>query len=238
MGFCQAKNRKLTDVGPHPDTSSWNRSIHNPFVFMELLPIPDSAYHRGALSKPKSLGRPFRLRARARFAGCIWNVWTLFSSWTIDRPGLGNKQVVYFSIGVLPLTTVSSGLWWYVILMGEIGFILHKRIYATNHSVISQMLLVMHFWVCCMFHKICMIIFIVNKNNTTNIIYTVDWIWSYLWLGWVCTKRDQSMPLWIVACVVDLLKCREASSHQKGSGTKNGGAVPFKAVLGCGDSLA
>lgn len=113
MGFCQAKNRKLTDVGP---------------------------YHQGALSKPKSLGRPFRLRARARLAGCI--VGSCAKSETFE-PYFRVEQLTDQDLGISRLfvlfffnrciTTVSSGLWWYVMLMGEIliGIILHKRIYAT-----------------------------------------------------------------------------------------------------------
>lgn len=39
--------------------------------------------------------------------------------------------------------------------------------------------------------------------------------------------RLNMIPLWVVGCVVDLLKCREVSSHQKVQVPKNGGAVPF-----------
>ena len=126
--------------------------------------FPIYAYHQGALSKPKSLGRPFRLRARARLAGCIagscaksetLEPYFWVEQLTDQDLGISRLFIVFFSMGVL-ITTVSSGLWWSVMLMGEIGIILHKRIYATNHSVISQMWIVTHFGVCCMFHKICM----------------------------------------------------------------------------------
>ena len=65
-------------------------------------------------------------------------------------------------------------------LVDDTGFIIHTRIYATNNSVISRMLIVMHFGVCCMFHKIYVrdqtYIQMYSIHNTTNIIYTVDGI--------------------------------------------------------------
>ena len=90
MGFCQAKNRKLTDVGP---------------------------YHQGALSKPKSLGRPFRLRARARLAGCIAGSCAKSETFEpyfrveqlIDQDlGISRLFLLFFFKGCI--TTVSSGL--------------------------------------------------------------------------------------------------------------------------------